>query len=603
MRDVHRLEPTSASPGSGTVLDGVGTVRQGEDHVRGVRPEVAISWHRCREQYRVDPHLTEAPVAVAEVDHTPRTRRRLRRAGFRARVSVAHEVGNLGGIVTVTDATGRILAEWGDHATLARATDSNLAPWFCWSECAVGTNGMGTALEAHGPVLISGRGALVRGVPRLGLRGRRGARRGDQGADRGPEHLLLAQPAARVRGRLAGERGHPHPAHVEAPRPGQRRRAGRRATPRPGPLRDGARRGGHGGQGGDRRRHGERAAGRARPPPRRSTPRCAGTPAAGADRRRPLRQQAGRPQPRLGRLDADLHPPRRRADVDQHPTGLPVRAPDRTPDLVRRLRRGRRRRSRRGPRTLGAAAPSGRRCATTGWCCCGLPEVSFAESDGNDVWLSTDQGGCAPPPRAWTSWTASWPTRASCGCTAGTWSTSAASGRSNAGQGRAVCWSWTTRTNEHGAGLPAQRRRPYAARWTSEVSRHVPEGRPCLEETTPSTGRRPASARTADPAGRRANRDWWPNRLNLRILRQARRGGRPHGARTSTTPRSSQTLDLDAVPRDVDEVLTTSQDWWPADFGHYGPLMVRMAWHCARAPTASRTAGAARAPACSASRR
>src|SRR3954467_8856418 len=61
-----------------------------------------------------------------------------------------------GGVVTVPDATGRILAEWGDQATLARADDSNLAPWFCWSECAVGTNGMGTALEAHGPVPIRG---------------------------------------------------------------------------------------------------------------------------------------------------------------------------------------------------------------------------------------------------------------------------------------------------------------------------------------------------------------------------------------------------------------------------------------------------------------
>jgi hypothetical protein len=65
-------------------------------------------------------------------------------------------VGTVGGVVTVTDATGRILAEWGDPATIARAADANLAPWFCWSECAAGTNGMGTALEAHGPVLIRG---------------------------------------------------------------------------------------------------------------------------------------------------------------------------------------------------------------------------------------------------------------------------------------------------------------------------------------------------------------------------------------------------------------------------------------------------------------
>jgi len=155
MRDVHRLDPVSASPGRGTVLAAWERFVQGEDHVPGVRPEVAISWHRCREQYRVDPHLTEAPIAVAEIDHTPEHDVVFAELGFCA-ASVAHEVGDLGGVVTVTDATGRILAEWGDQATIARATESNLAPWFCWSECAVGTNGMGTALEAHGPVLVRG---------------------------------------------------------------------------------------------------------------------------------------------------------------------------------------------------------------------------------------------------------------------------------------------------------------------------------------------------------------------------------------------------------------------------------------------------------------
>jgi len=155
MKELHRLEPLSVSLGSPTVLAAWERFVQGEDHVPGVRPEVAISWHRCREQYRVDPHLTQAPVAVAEADHTPEHDVVFAELGFRA-ASVAHEVGNVGGVVTVTDATGRILAEWGDQATLARATDSNLAPWFCWSESATGTNGMGTALEAHGPVLIRG---------------------------------------------------------------------------------------------------------------------------------------------------------------------------------------------------------------------------------------------------------------------------------------------------------------------------------------------------------------------------------------------------------------------------------------------------------------
>jgi len=155
MKDVHRFESMSASSGMGTVLAAWERFVQGEDQVPGVRPEVAISWHRCREQYRVDPYLTGAPVAVAEFDHTPEHDVVFAELGFRA-ASVAHEVGNRGGVVTVTDATGRILAEWGDQATIARATDSNLAPWFCWSEFAAGTNGMGTALEAHGPVLIRG---------------------------------------------------------------------------------------------------------------------------------------------------------------------------------------------------------------------------------------------------------------------------------------------------------------------------------------------------------------------------------------------------------------------------------------------------------------
>ncbi|MFF0103573.1 DNA-binding protein [Streptomyces hirsutus] len=155
MRDAHRLEPVSANLGSGTVLAAWERFVRGEDQVPGVRPLVAISWHRCREQYRVDPHLTEAPVAVAAPDRTPEHDVVFAELGFRA-ASVAHEVGNLGGVVTVADATGRILAEWGDQATLARAGDSNLAPWFCWSECAVGTNGTGTALEEHGPVPIRG---------------------------------------------------------------------------------------------------------------------------------------------------------------------------------------------------------------------------------------------------------------------------------------------------------------------------------------------------------------------------------------------------------------------------------------------------------------
>src|SRR5689334_9913372 len=154
MTDDDRLEPMT-SPGRGSVLRAWERFVQGEDQVPGVRPVVAISWHRCREQYRVDPHLTEAPIAVADLDRTPEHDVVFTELGYCA-ASIAPEVGNLNGVVTVTDATGRILAEWGDQATLARAAGANLAPWFCWSESAAGTNGMGTALEAHGPVLIRG---------------------------------------------------------------------------------------------------------------------------------------------------------------------------------------------------------------------------------------------------------------------------------------------------------------------------------------------------------------------------------------------------------------------------------------------------------------
>jgi catalase-peroxidase len=77
-----------------------------------------------------------------------------------------------------------------------------------------------------------------------------------------------------------------------------------------------------------------------------------------------------------------------------------------------------------------------------------------------------------------------------------------------------------------------------------------------------------------------ANRDWWPNRLNLKILAKNPAVANPLGEDFSYAE-AFRTLDLAAVKRDIAAVLTTSQDWWPADFGHYGPLMIRMAWHSA----------------------
>ena len=77
-------------------------------------------------------------------------------------------------------------------------------------------------------------------------------------------------------------------------------------------------------------------------------------------------------------------------------------------------------------------------------------------------------------------------------------------------------------------------------------------------------------------AGARSNKDWWPNQLNLKILSQSD----PMGGDFNYAE-EFETLDLDAVKQDIVDVLTTSQDWWPADYGHYGPLIIRMAWHAA----------------------
>src|ERR1700735_1216996 len=90
----------------------------------------------------------------------------------------------------------------------------------------------------------------------------------------------------------------------------------------------------------------------------------------------------------------------------------------------------------------------------------------------------------------------------------------------------------------------------------------------------------PVMTRPAAAAGSVANQHWWPDQLNLRPLAKNSPLIDPMGEKFDYAAEFS-TLDLAAVKADIVEVMTTSQEWWPADYGHYGPLFIRMAWHSA----------------------
>ncbi|MFE2287436.1 catalase/peroxidase HPI [Streptomyces sp. NPDC059443] len=95
-----------------------------------------------------------------------------------------------------------------------------------------------------------------------------------------------------------------------------------------------------------------------------------------------------------------------------------------------------------------------------------------------------------------------------------------------------------------------------------------------------ATGCPVAHERAPHPTQGGGNRQWWPDRLNLKILAKNPAVANPLGEGFDYAA-AFNSLDLPAVKRDIAEVLTNSQDWWPADFGHYGPLIIRMAWHSA----------------------
>ena len=90
----------------------------------------------------------------------------------------------------------------------------------------------------------------------------------------------------------------------------------------------------------------------------------------------------------------------------------------------------------------------------------------------------------------------------------------------------------------------------------------------------------PAPASRHTVASAMSHRDWWPNQLNLDILHQNPAQGNPLGPDFNYIESFKQ-LDYKALKKDLEELMTDSQDWWPADYGHYGPFMIRMAWHSA----------------------
>ena len=98
------------------------------------------------------------------------------------------------------------------------------------------------------------------------------------------------------------------------------------------------------------------------------------------------------------------------------------------------------------------------------------------------------------------------------------------------------------------------------------------------QQSTKSESKCPVTGHTA--GGGTKNRDWWPNQLNLNILRQHSSLSNPMGENFDYAEEFGK-LDLAAVKKDIFKMMTDSQDWWPADFGHYGPFLIRMAWHSA----------------------
>lgn len=149
VRREHRLDPHDR-----LAADAWERFVRGEEVRGGVRADILLSWHRCRDDYRIDPQR-EAAQPAAEAPQPADGVVVAAELGAAA-VSIASDVEAIGGIVSVADGRGRVLSAWGERRAVARAREQNLGPWFGWSEDSIGTTGIGLALESRGPVRVVG---------------------------------------------------------------------------------------------------------------------------------------------------------------------------------------------------------------------------------------------------------------------------------------------------------------------------------------------------------------------------------------------------------------------------------------------------------------